>query len=86
MPKTILPVSRIESSICFARWKLSPRRKDWATGGCGTAAMESLPLDFRFATFTFDLFSCQGKHLAVKISPARHLTGAGGVHHEKSNA
>jgi hypothetical protein len=44
--------------------------------------MESLPLDFRFATFTFDLFSCQDKHFVPEIPPARRLAGAGGVPHE----
>jgi uncharacterized protein len=61
----------MESSICFLRGKSCRGPSLLAWGGGEAAAMSSLPSNFRFATFTFDFFSCQGKHFAL------HFAGEG---------
>src|SRR5208282_797187 len=62
IPKTIRAFSRIGSSKNFARRGCYRGPFCRAVDRCKTAATGSLPLTFRFAIFTFDFFSCQGKH------------------------
>src|SRR5215469_1938891 len=62
----------MESSHCFARGKRCRGPTVLAWGGCEATAMRGLPSNFRFATFTFDFFSSQGKHFALDRATKAH--------------